>query len=342
MQAVRFHVHGGTDQLRFESVPDPIPGPGEVVVRVRACALNFLDIWERRGIPGFKIPLPHISGSDVAGVIESVGTGVQHLKPGDETILSPGISCMHCEACLAGRDNECAGYSVLGYLADGGYAERVKVPAINAFPFPDGVDPTAAAAVPLVFMTAWHMLVARCLLKSGDDVLIIGAGSGVGSAAIQIAKFFSARVIATAGTEAKLEKAHLLGADFVINHSRQSIRSEVKRLTGSRGVDIVFEHVGAATWQDSLSSLARGGRLITCGATTGFDVGIDIRHLFVKQISVLGSFMGTKHELLKVLHLVQEGHLRPVVSDILPLKDAAQAQTILENRQHFGKVVLSV
>ncbi len=342
MQAVRFHTHGGTEQLRLENVPDPIPGPDEVVVRVSACALNFLDIWERRGIPGLKIPLPHISGSDVAGVIESVGAGVRHLKQGQKTVICPGISCMHCEACLAGMDSQCPGYSVLGYVTDGGYAERVKVPAVNAFPYPEGLDEAAAAAVPLVFMTSWHMLVTRCHVKAGDNVLIIGAGSGVGSAAIQIAKFFRARVIATAGSEGKLEKALHIGADCVINHSKQSIRSEVKRLTESRGADIVFEHVGASTWQDSLSSLAPGGRLVTCGATTGHNVGIDIRHLFVKQISVLGSFMGTKNELLRVLHLIQEGHLRPVISDVLPLKDAARAQAILENRQHFGKVVLSV
>ncbi len=342
MQAVRFHAHGGTDQLRYESAPDPVPAPGEVIVRVRACALNFLDIWQRRGIPGIKIPLPHIPGSDVAGVVESVGTGVSHLRQGDETIVCPGISCMHCESCLAGRDNQCPGYSILGYSSDGGYAELVKIPAVNAFPHPKGLEATAAAAVPLVYMTAWHMLVGRCLVKAGDDVLVIGAGSGVGSAAIQVAKFFRARVIATAGTDAKLEQASLLGADCVINHSRQSIRSEVRRFTGARGVDIAFEHVGTATWQDSLGSLAPGGRLVTCGATTGFDVGIDLRHLFAKQISLLGSYMGTKSELLEVLHLVSNGHLRPVVSDVLPLKDAAQAQTLLENRQHFGKVVLSI
>ncbi len=342
MQAVRFHEHGKADRLQLENVPDPVPGPGEVLVRVRACALNYLDIWVRQGIPGVLLPLPHICGSDVAGVIEAIGPGVQHVKTGDETIVCPGLSCSNCEACLAGRDNECARYSVLGYFTDGGYAELLKIPSVNAFPYPKGFDFTEAAAVPLVFMTAWHMLVTRCHIRKGDDVLVIGAGSGVGSAAIQIAKYFRARVIATAGSEAKLQRARELGADFLINHREQSIRSEVRRITDRRGVDIAFEHVGPATWQDSLSSLAPRGRLVTCGATTGHDVRIDIRHLFARQLSVLGSYMGTKSELLEVLQLVREGHLRPVVSHVMPLREAARAQTLIEQREHFGKIVLSL
>ncbi|MBM3790246.1 MAG: zinc-binding dehydrogenase, partial [Acidobacteria bacterium] len=251
MKAVRFHEHGGTDRLRYEDAPDPVPGPGEVVVRVGACALNYLDLWERKGLPGVPFPLPHISGSDVAGVVESVGPGVTHVKTGDKTLLFPGLSCMRCEECYRGRDNYCRQYAALGYFSDGGYAEMVKVPAVNALPYPEGLAFTDAAAVPLVFMTAWHMLVTRCRIRAGEDVLIIGAGSGVGSAAIQIAKVFHARVITTAGTEAKLEKARELGADFVIDHTRQKIRDEVRRVTGKRGADIVFEHVGAATWEES-------------------------------------------------------------------------------------------
>lgn len=309
-------------------------------MRVKACALNYLDLWERKGLPGVPIPLPHISGSDIAGMIESVGAGVRHVKPGDKTLVNPGLSCMHCEHCYQGNDNQCREYSVLGYLSNGGYAELVKIPAVNALPYPGEMPFSEAAAIPLVFMTAWHMLSTRCAIRPGEDVLILGAGSGVGSAAIQIAKLFHARVIATAGTDAKIEKARALGADHVINHSKQKIRDRVREITTKRGVDIVFEHVGAATWEDSVSCLARHGRLVTCGATTGFDVRLDLRHLFAKEVSILGSYMGSKHELLQVLKLVQQGLLHPVVSEVMPLKDAARAQQMMEAREHFGKIIL--
>jgi NADPH:quinone reductase-like Zn-dependent oxidoreductase len=340
MKAVRFHEHGGTDRLRFEDVADPIAGPGEIVVRVKACALNYLDLWERRGMPGVLIPLPHISGSDVAGIVEDVGIGVTHVKPGQKTLVNPGLSCMHCEPCFRGEDNHCRTYSALGYFTDGGYAERVKVPAVNALPFPENMSFDQAASIPLVFMTAWHMLVTRCGLRAGEDVLILGAGSGVGSAAIQIAKLFHARVITTVGSEAKMDKARALGADHVLDHTRQKIREEVRKITEKRGVDIVFEHVGAATWEDSLNCLGRHGRLVTCGATTGYDVRLDLRHLFAKELTVMGSYMGSKHELLHVLKLIRSGYLRPVVSQTLPLREAARAQDSLEKREHFGKIVL--
>jgi len=340
MKAVRFHEHGGMDRLCYEDAPEPVPGPAEIVVRVKACALNYLDLWERKGLPGIKFPMPHISGSDIAGIVESVGAGVVHVQPGDKTLVNPGLSCMHCEQCYLGNDNHCRGYSVLGYFSDGGYAELVKVPAVNALPFPVNLPFTEAAAIPLVFMTAWHMLVTRCGIKTGEDVLVLGAGSGVGSAAIQIARLFHARVIATAGSDDKLEKARALGADHVIHHAKQKIRDEVRRITGKRGVDIVFEHVGEATWEDSVNSLARHGRLVTCGATTGFDTKLDLRHLFAKELTLMGSYMGSKHELLHLLKLVDAGLLRPVVSHVFPLAEAGRAQEILENREHFGKVVL--
>jgi len=342
MKAIRFHQHGGTDVLRYEDVPEPVVGPCEILVRVKACAINFLDIWERRGLPGIHLPLPHISGADVAGVIERVGEGVSHLKAGDKTLLNPGLSCMHCKACFEGQDNMCRHYSVLGYLTDGGYAEYVKVPAANALPYPSNLGFTEAAAIPLVFLTAWHMLVDRCHIKPGEDVLVLGAGSGVGSAAIQIAKYFRARVITTAGSPAKLEMAGKLGADHVIDHSKQSIHEEVRKITHHRGVDIVFEHVGTATWQDSVRSLAHHGRLVTCGATTGHQANIDIRVLFARQISLLGSYMGSRHELLEVLNLVRAGYLKPVVSQVLPLEEAGRGQQMIEDREHFGKVVLEV
>jgi NADPH:quinone reductase-like Zn-dependent oxidoreductase len=342
MKAVRFHQHGGVERLIFEEAQNPSLGPGEVVVRVKACALNYLDIWERRGIPGVRFPFPHISGSDVAGIIDSVGPGVDHVKPGEKTLLNPGLSCMACEYCFQGKDNFCRRYSVLGYFTDGGYAELVKVPAVNALPYPESLDFTEAAGIPLVFVTAWHMLVERCRLVNGETIVVLGAGSGVGSAAIQIAKLFHARVIATAGSEAKLEKARALGADYVIDHSRQKIRDEVRKITDKRGADVVFEHIGAVTWEESTASLAHHGRLVTCGATTGFDVRLDLRYLFAKQITIFGSYMGSKYELLTVLKHVRAELLRPVISDVLPLAEAAQAQTLIENREHFGKVVLAV
>lgn len=340
MKAVRFHQHGDVNQLRYEDAPDPHPGPGEVVVQVRACALNYLDIWERQGLPGVSLPLPHISGADVAGVVVSVGEGVTLVKSGDRTLVCPGLSCMQCEHCFQGKDNLCRRYSVLGFTSDGGYAELLRIPAVNCLPYPEGMDFTEAAAIPLVFLTAWHMLVERCGIRPGEDILVLGAGSGVGSAAIQIAKFFRARVITTAGADEKLEKAKALGADYVIHHSREKIRDEVRKITARRGVDIVFEHPGAATWEDSLACLAHHGRLVTCGATTGYDVRLDLRHLFAKQISVLGSYMGSRHELLEVLKLVRAGHLRPVVSTVFPLKEAARAQAMMERREHFGKIIL--
>lgn len=342
MKAVRFHEHGGIDKLRYEDVPEPTPGPGEVVVRVRACALNHLDLWERKGLPGVELPLPHISGADVAGVVESVGAGVGHVKPGDKTLVCPGLSCMQCEACFRGEDNLCRRYSVLGYLTDGGFAELVKVPAVNALLYPEGLDFASAASVPLVFLTAWHMLLTRARLRAGEDVLVLGAGSGVGSAAIQIAKLFHARVIATAGSDAKLEAARALGADHGINHTREKIRDEVRKLTGKRGVDIVFEHVGSATWDDSVASLVRGGRLVTCGATSGYDVRLDLRQLFAREVSLLGSYMGSKAELVEVLAHVRAGRLRPVVSKVFPLAEAARAEEMMERREQFGKIVLEV
>lgn len=340
MKAVRFHEHGGLDRLRYEDVPEPAAGPGEIVVEVKACALNYLDLWERTGLPGVPFPLPHISGSDVAGIVHNTGAGVTHVKTGEKTLLFPALSCMHCEECFRGRENYCREYVALGYMSDGGYAEFVKVPAANALPFPEGMSFSDAAAIPLVFLTAWHMLVTRCRIRPGEDVLVIGAGSGVGSAAIQIAKMFHAQVITAAGSEAKLRKARELGADHVIDHTRQKIREEVRRITAKRGVDIVFEHVGAATWEDSTASLAHHGRLITCGATTGFDVRLNLRHVFARELTLMGSYMGARHELLEVLRHVRAGRLRPVVSHVYPLAEAAAAQAVVEQRAHFGKVVL--
>jgi len=340
MKAIVFDQHGGPEVLRYADVPEPEVRQGEVLVRVQACALNHLDLWVRGGIPGVAFPLPHIPGSDVAGVLAKIGSNVTSAQVGQKVLLAPGVSCGKCTACLAGKDNQCPQFTNLGYLIDGGCAEFVRCPEVNCFPYPDNLSFEQAAAVPLVFQTAWHMLVTRAQLQPAEEVLVLGAGSGVGSAAIQIAKMFGCRVIATGGNEAKLAKARELGADEVINHKAQSIKTEVRRLTGKRGVDVVFEHVGTATWGDGVASLARGGRLVTCGATTGYDAKIDLRFLFSRQLSILGSYMGTKSEFATVLKLVAAGKLKPVVDRAFPLAECAAAHTYLESGDQFGKVVL--
>jgi len=341
MKAVRFHQHGGPEVLRYEDAPDPVAGPGEVLVRVRACALNYLDIWERRGLERVTFPMPHISGSDVAG--EVIASAAPDVAIGRRVMLQPGVSCGHCAACLSGRDYECACYEVLGYRNHpGGYAELVKVPVQNLVPIPDEIDFVHAAAFPLTFLTAWHMLMTRAKLTRGEDVLVLAAGSGVGQAAIQIAFMHGARVFATAGSDAKLERARALGAFEVINHHTQDIAAEVLRLTNRRGVDVVIEHVGEATWAKSVRALARGGRLVTCGATTGGHGTLDLHALFAKQLSILGSYMGSKGELLRAARFLFTGQLKPVVDRTYPLAEAAAAQRRLEQSDQFGKIVLEV
>jgi NADPH:quinone reductase-like Zn-dependent oxidoreductase len=342
MKAIVIHEHGDPTVLQYLEVPEPPIRAGEVLVRVHACALNHLDLWVRRGLPGVPFPLPHIPGSDVAGEVVKIGDGVTTVRVGQKVLLAPGVTCGKCPACLSGNDNRCREYTNLGYMIDGGCAEFVRCPEANCMPYPENLDWAHAAAVPLVFQTAWHMLVNRAQLQPGEDVLVLAAGSGVGSAALQVAKFFGARVIATAGTDEKLKKAKALGADELINHSVMPISKEVRRLTNNRGVDIVFEHVGAATWEHSVKSLAPGGRLVTCGATTGYDVKLDMRFLFTRQLSILGSYMGTKTELRTVLKLVEQGKLKPIVDKVWPLQDAVLAHEYLEKNRQFGKVVLTV
>lgn len=342
MKAVVFSEHGGPEVLRYTEVPAPTIGPDDVLVHVRACALNHLDIWIRRGLPGISIPLPHILGSDIAGEVVEVGKEVSGIRTGEKVVLSPGICCGHCEQCAAGKDSQCRDYTLFGYMVPGGYAEYVRAPTVNVISMPLYLSYEEAAATPLVFVTAWHMLITRAALKPAEEVLVLGAGSGVGSAAIQIAKVAGARVIATGGTDEKLAKARELGADETILHSKQDIAAEVKRLTNRRGVDVVFEHVGEATWEKSIRSLAIGGRLVTCGATTGFEGKIDIRYLFSRQISILGSYMGSKAELLSVMELVRRRAVKPVLDKVFPLAEAADAHRRLENREQFGKIVLRV
>jgi NADPH:quinone reductase-like Zn-dependent oxidoreductase len=340
VKAVRFHEHGPPSVLRYEDAPDPVSAAGEAVVRVRACALNHLDLWQRRGIERVRIPFPHISGSDIAG--EVVEPGASGCAAGAPVMVQPGVSCGRCAACLSGRDNECGAYGLIGYQTDGGYAELVRVPAVNLIPLPPVLDMVSAAAFPLTFLTAWHMLMTRAALKAGEDVLILAAGSGVGQAAIQIAKLHGSRVIATAGNDEKLARGRAIGADEAINHHTEDVPKRVRELTAGRGVDVVVEHVGQATWDRSLKSLARGGRLVTCGATTGPQANVDLRFLFGRKLSLLGSYMGTKGELLEAARFFFAGRLQPVIDRVYALRDAAAAQERLETSGQFGKVVLSI
>lgn len=342
MKAVVFHEHGGPERLSYEEVPAPTPGPGQALVRVKACALNHLDIWVRQGIPAYKIPLPHISGCDVAGVVETVGSEASGVAPGDRVVVSPGVSCWRCPACLAGRDNECPGYHLIGAGVDGGYAEFVAVPERNLLPLPKGLSFEEAAAFPLVSVTAWHMLFARAGLKPGETVLVMGAGSGVGSAAIQLARAAGALVFTTVGSEEKAPKARALGAAEVLIHGRDPLAKRLRELTAGRGVDVVIEHIGPAVWDECVGALARGGRLVTCGATTGPEVKVDLRALFSRQITLRGSYMGTRAELAQAAVLVERGLLKPVVDRVFPLAEARAAQEAMLNRRLFGKLVLSV
>src|SRR5260370_5309927 len=314
MNATIFKQHGGPEVLEYTEVPEPKILANEVLIEVKACALNHLDVFVRGGLPGISIPLPHILGDDIAGVVREVGPLVTWAKPGDEVMVQPGVSCGHCVECLHGRDNLCREYDILGYRRDGGYAELVAVPGVNVIRKPHGLSWEEAAALPLVTLTAWHMLVTRAKLQPGEDVLIHAAGSGVGSIAIQIAKLLGARVIATAASDEKLARGRELGADEIINYTREDWHKEVKRLTDRTGVDVVFEHTGSATWQGSISSLKNNGRLVTCGATSGFDAQTDLRQIFYRHLTILGCFMGSKAELLEAVKFIEQGKIRAVVA----------------------------
>ena len=342
MKAVRFHRHGGPEVLQYEEAPDPAPNSDEALVRVRACALNHLDLWARNGLPNVAIPMPHISGSDISGVVEWVPPEEKLFSKGDEVIVNPGIGCGRCEKCLSGRDNQCREYTIIGYGVDGGYAELVKVRRTHLIRKPGGMTFEEAASFPLVFETVYHMLVTKARVGPGDTVLVLAASSGVGTAAVQLAKLLGAHVIATAGDPEKMAKAEELGADSTIDHYKQDVLEEVKKLTEKRGVDVVIEHVGKATWQGSLRALAKGGRLVTCGATTGSDVSTDLRYIFNRELTVYGSYMAGMGELLEVVRLFEKRRLKTVVDSVFRLEKAAEAQSRMEGSRHFGKVVLAV
>ncbi len=340
MKAILIREHGGVEKLELADVAEPVAGPGQALVRVRAVALNHLDIWLRRGVPGHTFPLPMIPGSEVSGVIETVDD--PRWKTGDEVLVAPGYSCGLCQACLSGNDPLCRQYGIFGETVSGGAAEKIAVPIRNLIRKPPSLSFPEAAAIPLDMLTAWHMLVARAQLRPGETVLVHAGGSGVGSAAIQIARLLGATVYATAGTAAKASRARDLGAHEAIVYTELDFLDEVRRFTGKRGVDIVFEHVGGETFERSLRALAKGGRLVTCGATSGGEATINLRLIFFKLLSILGSTMGSLAELHTIMQFIGDGRLRPVIDRILPLEQVAEGHRMLEAREAFGKIVFEV
>ena len=338
MRAALIRTQGGPEVLELAEIEAPKPGPAEALVRVRACALNHLDIWTRSGRAGFTPPFPHVLGNDIAGEVESLPAGLDAtgLAVGQRVMLQPGTSCGRCLMCLSGDDFACRRYQILGHGRGGGYAEFVAVPLANLIPVPDSISFENAAAFPLVFLTAWHMLVGRAQLKSGEDVLVWAAGSGVGMAAIQIAKLLGARVIATAGGKVKLELARSLGADAVVDHYHQDVVAEVKRFTSKKGAEVVIEHTGEKTWERSIQSLAHRGRLVTCGATSGPTGATDLRFVFSKHLTLMGSYMGSRADLLAVAPHFFSGRLKTHVHTTLPLERAADAHRMMEASEHFG------
>lgn len=340
MRCVVVREHGSFEKLLLEERPVPTPGPGEVRIKVLAVGLNHLDTWVRRGVPGHTFPLPMILGSDACGVVDALGPGVHGLREGDEMVVLPGVSCGACEPCQTGMDPLCRRYQILGEARDGNCAEFSVVPAANLAPKPTALPAAAAASICLVFQTAWHMLVRRAELRAGETVLVHAGLSGVGSAAIQIAALLGAQVIATAGGPAKCARLATLGAHHVIDYQAVDFAAEVRALTGKAGVQVVVEHIGAATFAGSLQSLARGGRLVTCGATTGGTVQLPLHLVFFKSLSVLGSTMGSKGDLRSVLRLFEQGRLQPVLDRALPMAQVGEAHRLLEERQALGKLAL--
>jgi len=342
MKAVFFKEHGGVDKLIYGNRPTPKPGPGEVLIRVKACALNHLDIWLRRGIPGLSLPLPHILGSDVAGVVQKISPDIHTVSVGQKVMVAPGLSCGFCPACLSGQDHLCPHFDILGQIHPGGYAQYVTVPAANLIPMPGHLSFIEAATFPLVFLTAWHMVVTLAQIRDGETILVQAGGSGVGTAAIQVAKLWKTRVITTVGSDAKARKAKALGADHVIQYRKKNFLTEVRRLTNKKGVDVVVEHVGPATFEKSFLCLANNGRMTVCGATTGAAIQLPLRSLFSRNIKIFGCRMGTRRGLVEAVSQLAAHQLKPIVDRVFPLRKAAAAHTHMEERKNFGKIVLSV
>jgi NADPH:quinone reductase-like Zn-dependent oxidoreductase len=342
VKALAFNEFGGPEQLALRDVPDPKRGEADVLIRVRACALNHVDLFVREGLPALRTPLPFWTGCDIAGDIVDVGSEARGVAVGDRVVVNPGLSCGHCEFCVRGDDCLCLSYRLIGEHVPGGMAEIVAVPAANVLKLPDHVTYEDGAAFVLVNMTAWRMVVTQARVRPGEDVLILGVGGGVSSTAVQIAKLCGARVIVTSSADDKLQRARGLGADVTINYAKQDWARTVRDLTRHRGVDVIVENVGAATWKQSLRSLCKGGRLVTCGATTGPIGETDIRVLFWNQLHLIGSTMATRKEFHDVMRLFFAGRLRAIVDEVAPLAEGAAAQRRLAEGKQFGKIVLRV
>ncbi|MDA8388006.1 MAG: zinc-binding dehydrogenase [Nitrospiraceae bacterium] len=340
MNAIVLRGPGGPEALKYEQIDRPVPRRGEVLIRVKAVSVNRLDVWIRSGLASYGTTYPHIPGCDFSGEVSEVAPDVKDFKPGDRVIADPGIRCLKCDYCLSGDNNLCRRMGIVGASSWGGYAEYAKVSADNLVPLAPHTGFEEGAAFPLTFLTAWHMLSSRAELKAGQTVLIIAGGSGIGVAAVQIAKLFGAVVIATAGGPEKTSRLTGLGADHVIDHRNEDIRRRVMDFTSGQGVDAVFEHVGPATFGSSLASLKKGGRIVICGATAGPEVTVALRDLFSRQIDIRGSFLGTRRELITVCDLVARGKLKPVIDEVIPLRDAARAHARMEKSAHFGKIIL--
>jgi NADPH:quinone reductase-like Zn-dependent oxidoreductase len=342
MKATYYQEHGGIDVLRYGDVDEPVPGRGEVVIDVKAASLNHIDLFLRRGLPGLKIPLPHIPGCDAAGVVSAAGEGVTDVSVGDRVLMNPSVSCGHCEFCDRGDASLCTTYRLIGETTNGTCCEKIAVPAVNAIPISDSMTLEDAASIPMVFLTAWRMLISRGRLRAGEDILILGAAAGVGIAAIQIAKTVGARVLAAASTDEKLGLCRELGADVLINYAEEDFVKRVRKETDGRGVDTVVDYVGRETWGKSLRSLVGGGRLLTCGATTGYDAQTDLRHVFYRQLEIIGSTMGGLNDLKKPLKLIEAGRMRTVVGATFDLKDTAEAHRTMEERRALGKIIIRI
>jgi NADPH:quinone reductase-like Zn-dependent oxidoreductase len=341
MKALAFHEHGGIDKLKYQDVPDPKPGAGDVLVRVKAAALNHLDLFVREGMPGLKLPLPFWSGCDIAGEVVAVGAAAPDVKVGDRVAVNPNLHCGRCEYCQKGQHSLCVSYGILGEHAHGGLAELVKVDGRKVLTLPDHVKYEDAAAFVLVNMTAWRMLVSQARLRAGEDLLIIGVGGGVSSTGVQIGKLCGARVWVTSSSDEKLERARALGADECINYAKDDWVKAIAQKTGRRGVDVVLENVGAATWPGAIRALAKGGRLVTCGGTSGPICETDVRQVFWKQVSIIGSTMATNGEFAEVMAQLFRGRLKAIVDSVMPLKDGVAAQERLAAGKQFGKIVLT-
>ncbi len=342
MRAAYIVEHGGADVVEVGDRPVPEPGPGQVRVRVVTAALNHLDLWVRRGIPGIELEMPHILGADGAGVVDALGPGVESLSPGDPVYLQPGLFCGHCEYCLAGEESLCIRFRLLGEHMDGTLAEHVVVPVVNAYPKPHGLDWEKAAAFPLVYQTAWRLLMTAGGLRAGQSVLIHGIGGGVSAAALQIASYAGAYVYATSSSRAKLDRALGLGADVGLDYTTEDVPARIRELTGKRGVDLVIDNVGETTWRDSIECARRGGRIATCGATTGNEAVTPINRVYWKQLSIHGSTMANRREFDAVSRLVIGGRIDPVIDRVYGLDQVPEALARLETGEQFGKIVIRV